>query len=697
MSEYSFDISIVIVNYNVKEYLSSLLNSIKKASNNLNVEIYVVDNVSTDGSKELIPSRFPEVNYIYNEENVGFGVANNQAIALAKGKYILIINPDTLVSEDTLSTMFKHMEENAKCGAAGCKILNPDGTFAPESRRSVPSIWGAATKLLGLSTLFPKSKLFGQYYQSWMDEDEPSQVPVLSGSFMFWRGNVLKDLKGFDERFFMYGEDIDLCYRIQSLGYYIDYVPSTSIIHYKGESTQKGNLKYIKLFNKALYQFFEKQYGLKYSYLFKVLIYIAVIVKTISSFVLTQIKKSAIIIADLLILNVSLLIGFGVRFGFDIELMFTIDKAPFLYVNLIASLIYILTAGVLGLFKENSSSLSAHIKSIFVAFIGVVLITFFVRDLAFSRLILGISFIIGTIFTIIHRLWLSNRIHSDSSTVGRLRNSRIVVVGSYEKVLHIVGKINSRPDWNYEVVGIVTPELEQMDCEDKTARIIGSLPQLNELVNAFGIEQIFFSLGSISYKQMLSEISKLQKEEVVFKLIPESMEFILGKSNVEYLESIPLVKVEFEYSKPSNKFLKRSLDLIVSVPILLILLVPLTVVMLSSKAEKVTIKGLNFYKNGFASKWRNRFKAAFYICLGRMSLVGAPLNSPKNSEKDYKIGVTGLVQINRTKIVQNSNQENFDLYYLQNYSIWMDIDILAKSLFNRYTLSDQIDAIEDMS
>ncbi len=231
-----------------------------------------------------------------------------------------------------------------------------------------------------------------------MDEDEPSQVPVLSGSFMFWRGSVLKELGGFDERFFMYGEDIDLCYRIQNLGYYIDYVPSTSIIHYKGESTQKGNLKYIKLFNKALYQFFEKQYGLKYSYVFKVLIYLAIVLKTMSSFIVTQIRKSTVIISDLLILNFSLIVAFVIRFSFNSEVIFSLDKVPFLYINLIITAIYIVAAWVLGLFKENRSSLSAHITSIFVAFSGVVLITFCVRDLAFSRLILGIGFVIGTIF-----------------------------------------------------------------------------------------------------------------------------------------------------------------------------------------------------------------------------------------------------------------------------------------------------------
>ena len=195
------DISIVIVNYKVKEYVSNLLSSIRKAAGEYAVEVFVVDNDSGDDSVSYLQQRHPHVSYIANKDNVGFGKANNQAIKQAKGEFTLIINPDTLVSEDTFSTLISHMRSNPECGAAGCKILNPDGSFAPESKRSVPTIWAALTKLLGLHTLFPKSRLFGQYYLSWLTEDQQAQVPVLSGSFMFWRTDLLQQLGGFDERF----------------------------------------------------------------------------------------------------------------------------------------------------------------------------------------------------------------------------------------------------------------------------------------------------------------------------------------------------------------------------------------------------------------------------------------------------------------------------------------------------------------
>ncbi|WP_103663645.1 glycosyltransferase family 2 protein [Gracilimonas amylolytica] len=285
------DISIIIVNYKVKEYVKGLLESIEKAKGDFDIEIFVVDNDSGDDSSTYLRQYFPNVTYIDNSTNVGFGRANNQVISKAKGSYTFIINPDTVISEDLFTTLTGHMESHPKCGAAGVKILNPDGTFAPESKRSVPTIWSSFCKMFSLHELFPKKKLFNQYYMNWLNENEKNEVPVLSGSCMFWRTDLLKDLGGFDERFFMYGEDIDLCYRVQDTDFHIDYVPDTNIIHYKGESTKKGDLRYNWIFNKALYQFYDKHYSTKYSLFFKGFIYVAIWIKTISSEIARVFKK----------------------------------------------------------------------------------------------------------------------------------------------------------------------------------------------------------------------------------------------------------------------------------------------------------------------------------------------------------------------------------------------------------------------
>lgn len=678
------DISIIIVNYKVREYVSNLLSSISKAKHHLSLQIFVVDNSSEDGSVEFLKERYPEVSYIENDENLGFGKANNQAIRLSEGKYTLIINPDTLVSEDTFTLLFEHMEKNSGCGAAGCKILNPDGTFAPESRRTVPTLWSSFAKASGLSTIFSRSKIFSEYYMNWLGEDEQSQVPVLSGSFMFWRTSVLKELEGFDERFFMYGEDIDLCYRIQQTDFYIDYIPQTSIIHYKGESTRKGDLRYIRIFNKAIYQFFDKHYSTKYSFLFKVFVYSAISIRAFISLITNNFKMIGFIASDLILLNLSVILGFMIRYEFSYEVMTNLQNLKFLWINLIASLIYIFVGSFLDLFRSKTESISNQIKAITASYAGVALITFFVREYAFSRLALIIGGISALILMLLFKVIQINISKSDSKVTGKLKRLRVLLVGDNTDTKEIKTKIHSRPDWNYEVVGTVA-------VEENTNNAIGGLSQLRDLIKAYHIDQVFFALKSISYKDMLRQISILQDERVVFKLVPDSMDFILGKSNVEYLESIPLVEVGFGYSKGINQFLKKVMDIVIAFPIWLILFLFTFSALLFSSETKVPVRGLYFYENQSKNIWKNRSLLFWYVLRGKMSLVGAPLYEIRSEVSQSKPGFTGTIQMNESRILSDTDRENYELYYLQNYTIWMDIDILLKALFSESTFRKDLE------
>ena len=252
------DLSIIIVNYNVKEFLQNLLYSISKASSNTTMEIIIVDNASDDGSVELIREKFPSVQIISNEKNQGFGKANNQALQIAKGKHILLINPDTIVSEDTFDMLIDFFEKNPEAGLAGCKILNPDGSLQLACRRSFPGPWTSFCKVTGLSNLFPKSKIFARYNLTYLSEDETYEVDAISGSFMMMRKEVYDTVGGFDEEFFMYGEDLDLCYRIQKAGYKVFYFHNTQIIHYKGESTKRSSFDETNLFYNAMHLFVKK-------------------------------------------------------------------------------------------------------------------------------------------------------------------------------------------------------------------------------------------------------------------------------------------------------------------------------------------------------------------------------------------------------------------------------------------------------
>jgi len=254
-------ISIVIVNYNVKYFLEQCLYAIRSAGYKVQggVEIFVVDNHSTDGSVAYLQPKFPEVIFIENNNNPGFAKANNQAIHQCKGEYILLLNPDTVIGEDCLHNMCCFMDEHHEAGAAGVKMLNAHGMFLPESKRSFPTPWVSCCKLFGLSNLLPHSPRFAAYSLPYLNPDKQHQVDVLAGAFLFIRHAVLKKAGLFDESFFMYGEDIDLSYRIKMAGYQNYYFPER-ILHYKGESTKKGDSKYLHAFYDAMLIFYRKYY-----------------------------------------------------------------------------------------------------------------------------------------------------------------------------------------------------------------------------------------------------------------------------------------------------------------------------------------------------------------------------------------------------------------------------------------------------
>lgn len=254
-------LSIIIVNYNVKYFLEQCLNSILDSNIAFAYEIFIVDNNSTDNSIGYLKSRFTQENihYIENSTNPGFSKANNQAILLAKGEYVLLLNPDTVVGENVVTNVCHFMDSNPLSGAVGVKMINGSGRFLPESKRGFPSPWSSFCKIFGLTSLFPKSHLFGAYNLLYLDENSCHEISILVGAFMMIRKEALNKVGLLDEAFFMYGEDIDLSYRILQAGYKNYYLPER-IIHYKGESTNKADAKYINAFYGAMKIFYNKYY-----------------------------------------------------------------------------------------------------------------------------------------------------------------------------------------------------------------------------------------------------------------------------------------------------------------------------------------------------------------------------------------------------------------------------------------------------
>lgn len=253
-------ITVVIVSYNVKYYLEQCLGSLDKSLRGVDAEVYVVDNHSRDGSVDYLAERFPQVHFIASPHNLGFARANNLAIRETRSEYVLLLNPDTIVGEHTLPDVIRFMDARRDVGALGVRMLDTSGCSAKESRRGLPTPMVAFYKMIGLCARYPRSPRFGRYYMSDLPWDEPAPIEVVSGAFCLLRREAIDKVGCLDEDFFMYGEDIDLSYRILKGGYKNYYFPSF-ILHYKGESTQKSSFRYVHVFYEAMLIFFKKHYS----------------------------------------------------------------------------------------------------------------------------------------------------------------------------------------------------------------------------------------------------------------------------------------------------------------------------------------------------------------------------------------------------------------------------------------------------
>lgn len=272
-------VSIIIVNYNAKYFAEQCLSAVAAAIQEIHAEVILVDNASTDESISYLTSKYEWVKFIASDVNLGFARANNLALSRAIGKYVLFLNPDTIIPEHCINTCISHLQSNPKVGAIGVRMIDGAGNFLPESKRSLPSPLVSFWKLIGLSALFPKSSFFNQYALGHLNENENHEVPVLSGAFMCCNTALIKSLNGFDERFFMYGEDIDLSYRITKSGYQNYYLGQLFIIHFKGESTPLKNFKYVRLFYKAMQQFVDKHYKGTYAGFVKAVLYLSIFIR----------------------------------------------------------------------------------------------------------------------------------------------------------------------------------------------------------------------------------------------------------------------------------------------------------------------------------------------------------------------------------------------------------------------------------
>lgn len=519
-------LSIIIVNYNVRYFLEQCLNSVQKAVSNIDAEIFVVDNNSKDDSVEMVEKNFPTVKIIANKINLGFSKANNQAIELAKGEYILLLNPDTVVEEDAFSKCIEFMDKNSDAGGLGVKMIDGNGVFLPESKRGLPTPSASFYKIFGLSTLFPKSKLFSKYHLGYLKPDKINEIEILSGAYMWMRKSVLDKVGVLDESFFMYGEDIDLSYRIIKAGYKNYYFPETKIIHYKGESTKKGSLNYVFVFYNAMIIFSKKHFAQK-AKAFSFFINIAIYIRAILAITTRVIRYFSLPLIDivLMILMLGILnfikpyIGFPNRI--ELSNSFGIMNILLVFISYLFGLI---------LSKSYSSTINIS-RTYFGLLIGTFLFfginTLFPIEHSFSTkfistIALGMFLFIPTSRILLH--------YFNKLKVQKDNKKTILINGDADFINNLKNQLIKMYS-NVDVFAVKTSNLYENGDESV---YVGKSYQLNDIAEIYYVTDVFFSSNNVTYKQIINFMDNSKNNFTEFK-ISLNNNCIISSKNVEII------------------------------------------------------------------------------------------------------------------------------------------------------------------
>lgn len=559
------DLSVVIVNYNVRYFLSQCLFAVSEAKKGIECEVFVVDNNSVDGSCAMVREKYPWVKLIENKENLGFSKANNQAMKQATGRYILLLNPDTVVEEDTFRKCLSFMDSHPEAGGLGVKMIDGKGRFLPESKRSLPTPLVAFYKIFGLSSLFPKSRIFGRYHLGYLDKENTHQVEILSGAYMFLREEALDKTGFLDETFFMYGEDIDLSWRIVKSGYINYYFPETTIIHYKGESTRKGSINYVLVFYQAMIIFAGKHFSRNNARLFSVLINLAIYFRALVAIARRFIQK----IYQPLIDGLLMYAGFWFLSPVWESLRFGVDEyyPDEFYTFLLPSYIMVM---LLSLYYSGGYERPVKLWNLLKGHLtGTLLILVFYallpESLRFSRAIVLLGSIWCLLVLFFHRLIMNVTRLRDYEFADN-RRKRLLIVGNSEeakRVSYILENTRIRP----EIIGFVYPGKTIPDSE-----FLGHLDQLPEIIKIHKADEIVFCSGNVSSAEIIRQMGLLASMPVDFKIAPPESQSIIGSNSINTAGDLYLIEFN-SIGKESNRRHKRLFDVIAS--LLLIFLSPM--------------------------------------------------------------------------------------------------------------------------
>ena len=660
-------LSVIIVNYNVKAFLENALVSVRKAMTGRAGEVIVVDNASDDGSAEMVTQKFSDVTLMVNDHNLGFAAANNLGMKEAQGEYILLLNPDTIVQEDTFRVLLDFFEQHEEAGLAGCKILNSDGTLQLACRRSFPTPWVAFTKIAGLSNLFPKSRLFGKYNLEYLNPDETYEVDAVSGSFMFFRRKVLDEVGGLDEQFFMYGEDLDWCYRVKQAGWKVYYVPSTQIIHYKGQSASRSEIDEVKMFYQAMRLFVQKHF--KRGFLSGFLLPAGIAVREWIAFLGRIARPLRPALLDFLLVDISLILGEYLWFG----RLFTFPAYAYPVTMTIPAFIIIGTMYSSAMYTTRKLSVTRVTGSVIIGYILLSAVTFFFKQYGFSRMVVVLSGLISVLVLPGWRLVMRAIVRSPGHRRHSLFGRRTVIVGLESSGQEVLRKLRARIDDGYDVVGFIDLNRKRVGEKILGVEILGSIDNIGKVIQEQKVSEVIFSTDTLSYSDILSIIGRSRNRTVNYRLVPSSLEVIIGKTHIDELDDIPLVEIEYNIDKPMNRFLKRLFDIAVSLA-LLVVMYPFMFL----KKQSTTKMGTLGQKVLLIPK----------VFHGEMSLVGPPEHSlgwMRNGSVHAplyvgKPGLTGLLQVNFHDDLTSEEIKKYNVYYAKNQSLLLDVEILLKSV-----------------
>ncbi|MDD5363167.1 MAG: glycosyltransferase [Ignavibacteria bacterium] len=635
------DVSIIIVNYNVKDLVDNCIASIYKSNNtNLNLEIFFVDNNSVDGSSEHISNLYPEVKIIQNKKNAGFSKANNVALRQAAGKYILILNPDTVLEESTFDKLIKFVESEENTGAVTSKLILGSGKLDVACRRSFPSVSVALPRILGLSKMFPKSKVFSKYNLTYLDENETAEVDAVCGAFMFIPKKVLDETGYFDEDYFMYGEDLDLCYRIKEKGYKIFYYPAVTTIHLKGESTKKTKFTYVNNFYGAMRIFVRKNYR-NSSGLLLFFLQLGIIYRSSLSYLKRSVKVILPALIDIASLVLSFILAVFLRFQ-------VLPNKPYRFIIIVYVIIWILVLTLYGVYiKKNRYLIFRTFSAIFIGLFINSSITYFFNEYAFSREVIltstfwAVAFLLGWRSVVnVYRFFVGKNI--------LLKKINLLVVSKKNLNEELEDKLDSK----YNIMHFSGDEY--------------SIEDLRETIIIKNINEIVFSGDLFSNSDILRLMWSFKDKNIKFKIVPSGNELFLSKLRGD-IDNPSLIEIEYNINNKLNIFSKRLFDLLLS-SVLIISVYP----------------ALKFYSFLFGKKDSRLIKKVSllpYVWINKFSFVGVPVwYDDYNSEFLGKRGITGLLQLHCDSTLTKEDESNYLVYYAKNQSLQFDIEIILKTL-----------------